>query len=110
MQDTQILVSDFPDMWTNLLSRFRRHLHEYFSNFFGTRDPSRSLSQELCFVFQFSSSQTPATHRTIDAVHSWVIDEGLNLKHFPKNWKLQDVLERSVFAFPFATCNSVHKL
>ena len=57
---------------------------KYFSNFFGTCEPSRSLSHELCFVFQSSSSQTPATHRTIDAVHSWVIDEGLNLRHLPR--------------------------
>ena len=57
---------------------------KYFSNFLGTRDPSCSLSHELCFVFRSSSSQTPATHRTIDAVHSWVIDEGLNLRHLPR--------------------------
>ena len=57
---------------------------KYFSNFFGTCEPSGSLSHELCFVFQSSSSQTPATHRTIDAVHSVVIDEGLNLRHLPR--------------------------
>ena len=35
------------------------------------------------FVFRSSSIQTRATHRTINAVHSWVADKGLNLKHFP---------------------------
>ena len=58
---------------------------KYFSNFFGTCEPSRWHCHELCFVFQSSSSQTPATHRTIDAVHSWIIDEGLNLRHLPRN-------------------------
>ena len=58
---------------------------KYFSNVFGTRDPSCSVSHELCFVFQSSSSQTPATHWTIDGVHSWVIDDGLNLRHLPRN-------------------------
>ena len=62
---------------------------KYFSNFFGTPDPSRSLSHELCFVFQSSRSQTPATRWTIDAVHSWVIDEGLNLKHLPRTGILE---------------------
>ena len=54
---------------------------KYFSNFQGTRDPSCLLPDELCF--RSSSLQTPATHRTIDAVHSRVIDEGLNLRHLP---------------------------
>ena len=57
---------------------------KYFSNFFETRDPSCSFSHELCFVFQSSSSQTPAAHWTIDAVHSRIIDERLNFKHLPR--------------------------
>ena len=76
---------------------------KYFSNFLGTRDPSCLLSHELCV--RSSSLQTPATHRTIDAVHSWVIDEGL-----PTSWNPWDVHERSVFAFPSATCSFVQAL
>ena len=70
MQDTQILSLVFST--------------KYFSNFLGTRDPSCSLSHELCFDFRSSSSQTPATHWTIDAVHSRVIDERLNFRHLPR--------------------------
>ena len=43
----------------------------------------RFLMNAVLF-FKSSSSQTPATHWTIDAVHFWVIDEGLNLRHLPR--------------------------
>ena len=53
-----------------------------------TRKKNRHLAdfpKEIQAVLDLaSSSQTPATHRTIDAVHSWVIDEGLNLRHLPR--------------------------
>ena len=78
-------VSDFPCHVNKSLVTFPSAMStKYFSNFFGTCEPSRSLSHELCFVFQSLSYQTPATHRTIDAVHSWIIDEGLNLSHLPR--------------------------
>ena len=57
---------------------------KYFSNFLGTRDPSCSLSHELCFVFRSSRSPIPATHWTIDTEHSRVIDERLNFRHLPR--------------------------
>ena len=54
-----------------------------FSNFLGTCEPSCLLPHELHFVMRFSSLQTPATHRTVNAMHSRVADKGLNLKDFP---------------------------
>ena len=54
-----------------------------FSNFLGTCESSCLLPHELYFVIRSSNLQTPATHRTINAMHSWVADKGLNLGHFP---------------------------
>ena len=54
-----------------------------FSNFLGTCEPSCLLPHEFSFVIRSSSLQTPATHRTINAMHSRVADKGLNLRHFP---------------------------
>ena len=54
-----------------------------FSNFLGTCEPSCLLHHEFHFVIRSSSLQTPATHRTINAMHSRVADKGLNLRYFP---------------------------
>ena len=54
---------------------------KYFSNFLGSREPSCLLPHELYFVTRSSSLQTPATHRTINAVHFRVADKGLKLRH-----------------------------
>ena len=84
-QDTQILFLALSCHLNKSLVTFPSTIStKYFGNFFGTCEPSRSLSYELCFVSQISSSQTPSTHPTIDVVLSWVIDEGLNLRHRPR--------------------------
>ena len=79
---------------SDTVSFFSRHVNKYlvaflstistkyFSNFLGTREPSCLLPHELCF--RSSSLQTPATHRTIYAVHSRVADKGLNFRHLPR--------------------------
>ena len=53
-----------------------------FSNFLGTCEPSCLFPREFCFVFRSSRLQTPATHRTKNAVHSGLADKGLNLRRF----------------------------
>ena len=77
MQDTRTLVSDFPVMWTCLLSRFHRP------------SPRRSsaISLELmihlvCFLMNSTFSFDPRAS-TINAMHSRVADKGLNFRHFP---------------------------
>ena len=81
---------------------------KYFSNFLRTRDPSRSLSHELCFVIRSSSSQTAATHWTINAVHSRVTDKELNLRHLPAHGILGMFMNEVLLHFDLQLGGSAH--